>query len=91
MRLLQIGEDGTFRPVRHDGRTSDYAILSHTWGPDDDEVIYADLTRDSCPKETRDRCQKKTGCHRLVFCSKRAAKDNLGFFWVDTCCIRNVA
>ncbi|KAH8626005.1 hypothetical protein IG631_19884 [Alternaria alternata] len=56
-----------------------YAILSHTWGSDEDEVTFAGL-RDTLVK-------KKTGYSKLTFCSHQAAQDKLEFFWVDTCCI----
>ncbi|KAK7192341.1 HET domain-containing protein [Paraphaeosphaeria sporulosa] len=29
----------------------------------------------------------KTGYHKLAFCKKQAAPDNLQYFWVDSCCI----
>ncbi|XPS69646.1 hypothetical protein M3J07_001896 [Ascochyta lentis] len=56
-----------------------YAILSHTWGPDSDEVTFKDITKG--------RGKSKPGYHKLTFCSKQAAKDGIEFFWVDTCCI----
>ncbi|KAI1669708.1 HET-domain-containing protein [Pyrenophora tritici-repentis] len=56
-----------------------YAILSHTWGSDEDEVTY---------KELRDaQAKRKSGYSKPYFCSKQAAEDELEFFWVDTCCI----
>ena len=54
------------------------AILSHTWGADDDEVTFDDL-------------EKKTGLNKAGyakpwFSAKQAGADGLHHFWVDTCC-----
>ncbi|RYP49603.1 hypothetical protein DL768_004724 [Monosporascus sp. mg162] len=80
MRLLQLEDDGGFRLVECFGKNIPrYAILSHTWGADHEEVTFKDLTEGAG--------KNKTGYRKLVFCGKQAAKDNLQFFWVDTCCI----
>jgi hypothetical protein len=81
MRLLQrLPENGGFSLVERLGdHIPPYAILSHTWGLDKDEVIYKDVTKG--------RGKSKPGYCKLEFCSEQAAKDGLEFFWVDTCCI----
>lgn len=80
MRLLEIKEDGGFGCVQFIGRdTPPYAILSHTWGADDDEVTFGDLTRGTD--------KSKAGYRKLAFCANQAVRDDLRFFWVDTCCI----
>ena len=56
-----------------------YAILSHTWGADDDEVTFDDLQNGLG--------KSKAGHAKLQFCGKQARKDDLHYFWVDTCCI----
>jgi hypothetical protein len=56
-----------------------YAILSHTWGSDADEVTYKDLI-DKVGKD-------KLGYKKLEFCAKQAKHHHLSHFWVDTCCI----
>ncbi|PMD58704.1 HET-domain-containing protein [Hyaloscypha bicolor E] len=56
-----------------------YAILSHTWGDDDEEVTFIDLAESS-----RDI---KAGYQKIQFCADQAARDSLEYFWVDTCCI----
>ncbi|OAL47428.1 HET-domain-containing protein [Pyrenochaeta sp. DS3sAY3a] len=56
-----------------------YAILSHTWGADYEEVTFSDM------KEKTGKM--KAGYRKLTFCAERAAQDGLQFFWVDTCCI----
>ncbi|KAI0123363.1 kinesin light chain 1 [Xylariales sp. AK1849] len=80
MRLLSLQEDGRV------SLTSDtiedippYAILSHTWGNDEQEVIFQDLDQGSG--------QRKDGYQKVVFCGKQAACDGIKYFWVDTCCI----
>lgn len=80
MRLLRIEEDGEFRLVEYVGRDIPrYAILSHTWGADREEVSFKDLTEGIG--------RGKIGYRKISFCGKQAAKDGLQFFWVDTCCI----
>ena len=56
-----------------------YAILSHTWGADDDEVTFNGL-------KTRSG-KSKAGYAKIQFCGKQAREDDLHYFWVDTCCI----
>jgi len=80
MRLLQIDDSGEFNLVEHVGRDAPpYAILSHTWGADKDEVTFKDLTQGAG--------KNKPGYRKLSFCAEQAASDGLQFFWVDTCCI----
>jgi len=80
MRLLQIKDSGEFNLVEYVGiNIPRYAILSHTWGADNEEVIFRDLV-DGVGKD-------KTGYRKLNFCAKQATSDGLQFFWVDTCCI----
>ena len=56
-----------------------YAILSHTWGEDCEEVKYKDFMEGT---------QKtKIGYNKIEFCRTQAAWDGLNYFWVDTCCI----
>ena len=80
MRLLQLQQDGDFSLVEHVGNNiPPYAILSHTWGSDNDEVTFRDLVEGTG--------KGKTGYRKLTFCGKQAAQDGLELFWVDTCCI----
>jgi hypothetical protein len=78
MRLLQVDENGEFS-LTDDliGNIPPYAILSHTWAEDHEEVNYRDLTIG--PRKT------KSGYKKLRFCAERAARDGLQHFWVDTC------
>jgi hypothetical protein len=80
MRLLQFDKDGAFSLIERTGQdVPPYAILSHTWGNDEDEVKFKDIVEGTV--------NDKPGYRKLDFCQKQAAKDNLQFFWVDTCCI----
>ena len=80
MRLLLVDENSEFSLT--DDLVSNippYAILSHTWAEDDEEVNFRDLTIG--PRRT------KSGYKKLRFCAERASRDGLQHFWVDTCCI----
>ncbi|KAH7396341.1 heterokaryon incompatibility protein-domain-containing protein [Pyrenochaeta sp. MPI-SDFR-AT-0127] len=80
MRLLRIDSDGEFSLVEYVRKDiPPYAILSHTWGEDHEEVSFRDFSHGLS--------KSKAGHKKLVFCGKRAAYDNLRYFWVDTCCI----
>jgi hypothetical protein len=80
MYLLQLEDDGKFGLVEFVGKNiPSYAVLSHTWGPDDEEVTFNDLMNGTG--------KSKAGYHKIHFCGRQAANDGLRFFWVDTCCI----
>ncbi|QPC63031.1 hypothetical protein HYE67_005262 [Fusarium culmorum] len=55
-----------------------YAILSHRWGADNEEVSFSDIT---------DGLTRKAGMAKLKGCCKQAKKDKLDYVWIDTCCI----
>jgi ankyrin repeat protein len=81
MRLLQLSESGELSLTKD--KVDDipqYAILSHTWGNDDDEVTFEDLEK---------RLGKsKVGYTKLEFCGNQAKKNGIDYFWIDTCCIK---
>lgn len=79
MRLLQFSEEALNLQDFDEDSTPPYAILSHTWGANKDEVTFDDVIRDIA--------QTKPGFHKIQFCGRQAAKDGLEYFWVDTCCI----
>lgn len=81
MRLLTWDFDGNFRLETFDDARArpKYAILSHTWGSDNEEVIYQDITTGSG--------KHKIGHEKLNFSRTRAIKGGLNFVWIDTCCI----
>ncbi|KAF1932604.1 HET-domain-containing protein [Didymella exigua CBS 183.55] len=80
MRLLKYEEDGelTITPF-DDNAIPPYAILSHTWGADTEEVTFADLAKGGG--------QAKRGYQKIRFCGEQASRDGLEYFWIDTCCI----
>ncbi|KAH7381555.1 hypothetical protein BKA66DRAFT_512449 [Pyrenochaeta sp. MPI-SDFR-AT-0127] len=80
MRLLRVEAENNFSLVEYTGRhTPQYAILSHTWGADHEEVTFKDFLEGTA--------KSKAGYRKLTFCGGQAAKHGLQFFWVDTCCI----
>jgi energy-coupling factor transporter ATP-binding protein EcfA2 len=82
MRLLEVGENGkvslTKDLIKDIPR---YAILSHTWGTDEEEVTFDDL------KENSGKTKEKKGYRKIEFCAGKARQDGLQYFWIDTCCI----
>jgi hypothetical protein len=79
MRLLHILDDGNLSLVEFfEDDTPPYAILSHTWGPDNEEVSYRDFIEETGIQ--------KRGRGKIAFCARQAASDKLKHFWVDTCC-----
>ena len=80
MRLLEHKDNSDFSLIEFVDRTIPrYAILSHTWGADGEEVTFKDLVEGTG--------KSKAGCAKIHFCANQAAKDGLRYFWVDTCCI----
>ena len=71
-----------------------YAILSHTWLGDDDEVTYQELQsltanlQCQCNKNARDQCiRDKKGYAKILSFCRLAKSDGFQYAWVDTCCI----
>ena len=80
MRLLRINSDGSFSLTWFVGnRIPRYAILSHRWEEDDQEVTLEDMSNGVA--------SSKKGYKKIQFCGEQAKNDGLGFFWVDSCCI----
>ncbi|KAK4208162.1 vegetative incompatibility protein HET-E-1 [Rhypophila decipiens] len=59
-----------------------YAILSHTWGAEAEEVSLQEL---NAPFESTDA--KAAGFDKIHKACQRAKRDGLEYTWVDTCCI----
>ncbi|EOA81790.1 uncharacterized protein SETTUDRAFT_97772 [Exserohilum turcica Et28A] len=79
MRLVHIDDDGSFSLVEFVGEDAPpYAILSHTWGADHEEVTYQDMVQGTGGA--------KSGFEKICLCARQAAEDDLAYFWVDTCC-----
>ncbi len=80
MHLLKINGDGNFSLTTFvGGKVPSYAILSHTWEADDQELTFQDLISGTG--------RNKDGYRKIQFCGDQAKKDCLRYFWVDTCCI----
>jgi len=81
MRLLQRDNAGKYglTPDLTPDQIPPYAILSHTWGPD--EVVFTDIAN------TQDWWDQKAGSAKIRFCANQAGRHGLRYFWVDTCCI----
>lgn len=56
-----------------------YAILSHTWGRGEDEVLFADMEEG--------RAEGKAAYKKVQYSCKQAAAHGFGYIWIDTCCI----
>ncbi|KAF7531749.1 hypothetical protein G7054_g8587 [Neopestalotiopsis clavispora] len=85
MRLLQLGAGDQLtltKYLTHD--IPPYAILSHTWGSEEEEVLLQDIQGDA----REDAIWRQTyGYRKILFCGQQAKRDGIQHFWVDTCCI----
>ncbi|KAF2280445.1 uncharacterized protein EI97DRAFT_498619 [Westerdykella ornata] len=67
----------TYELVDVGSRLERYAILSHTWGPE--EVSFQEYQAGSA--------RHKSGYRKIVSTCHRAQEDGYDYVWVDTCCI----
>ncbi|TGO09844.1 hypothetical protein BTUL_0153g00300 [Botrytis tulipae] len=80
MRLLENNDDGEVRLTKNFVvDIPRYAILSHTWGTDEEEVTFRDMIEGIG--------KSKAGYKKIRFCGEQAERDGIQYFWVDTCCI----
>ncbi|KAH7354734.1 heterokaryon incompatibility protein-domain-containing protein [Rhexocercosporidium sp. MPI-PUGE-AT-0058] len=80
MRLLRLQDGGKFSLEEFQRKDIPrYAVLSHTWGMDHEELTFKDLMDGTGTA--------KAGYKKIQFCTTQAACDGLQFSWVDTCCI----
>src|ERR1700753_3467842 len=61
----------------HEHDAPPYAILSHTWGPE--ELLHEDVLNH--------QGREKTGFKKVQHCCEQALQDGLGYAWAATCCI----
>ena len=81
MRLLRRCDTGDFSLTYFDDEAvPPYAILSHTWGADTEEVTFTDLIEGT-------GTNKLLGYKKIRFCGEQTEQDSLEWFWIDTCCI----
>jgi hypothetical protein len=83
MRLLRTDTKELILETVVDGSTP-YAILSHRWLPDAEEITYDDLRGQ---RTNNPILQEKQGWQKLEYCRRQARQDGLRYIWVDTCCI----
>ncbi|KAI8950492.1 heterokaryon incompatibility protein-domain-containing protein [Xylaria longipes] len=57
-----------------------YAILSHTWGDDREELTLAEVQDGRIDKPGAGSVKFRGSC-------RQAEEDGLGYVWIDTCCI----
>ncbi|KAK8075443.1 hypothetical protein PG997_010106 [Apiospora hydei] len=74
--------------------TPSYAILSHTWGPEEvtlqdmqAEFGGADGDQDPADVPSKGRASRKEGFRKIKYTCEQAARDGLKWAWLDTCCI----
>jgi hypothetical protein len=80
MRLLERTSDGELSLTEDfANHIPAYAILSHSWGDEDQEVSFDEMSRGLG--------KSKDGYQKIRFCGEQAASHGLRYFWVDTCCI----
>jgi hypothetical protein len=80
MRLLQRSDTGEITLTRDlHNELPPYAILSHSWGPDAEELTFQDITSGLG--------NEKAGYKKIRFCAEQAQQNGLQYCWVDTCCI----
>jgi len=79
MRLLEDPGNGNLDLVEYHENIPRYAILSHTWGLDGEEVTFKDFMEGTG--------KDKAGYYKIEFCRKQTIHNGLKHFWVDTCCI----
>ncbi|KAK7462980.1 hypothetical protein VKT23_007561 [Stygiomarasmius scandens] len=58
-----------------------YAILSHRWLGDKEEVSYQEFIKQ------RPEMGSKLGFKKIIKACQQALRDNLEYIWIDTCCI----
>lgn len=78
MRLL----NATTQPLQFETFYCDippYAILSHTWGEEDEEATFQDLQGGTG--------SHKPGYQKIKACCEQTKRVGLRYVWIDTCCI----
>ncbi len=61
-----------------------YAILSHTWGAAEEEVIFQDMV-------DLERARRKPGFEKIQGCCQQARRDKFEWVWIDSCCIHKTS
>lgn len=77
--MIHLINVNTLKLEEFRGSVPPYAILSHTWGADHEELSFREITRKNLNKEDLP--------FKVAKCCEQAEKDGLTYAWVDTCCI----
>lgn len=77
MRLINVE---TFKLEEFHEASPPYAILSHTWGADSEEVFFRDIQEGKFEKDGTLPIKFEGSC-------KLAKEDGYRYIWIDTCCI----
>jgi hypothetical protein len=85
MLLLKIEDNGDVSLVEYmdERKIPLYAILSHRWGTDIEEVTFQEIQQKTGTTKTRR--------DKIIACAGQVKEDDLRFIWIDTCCVRHVA
>lgn len=78
MRLINV-KTFSFEEF-HEDEAPSYAILSHTWGKEAEELTFHDIQNGTTKRPG-------IGSVKLQGCCQQARKDEIGYVWIDTCCI----
>jgi hypothetical protein len=80
MHVLEYNKDGELVSRNFDdNKPPQYAILSHRWREEAEEVSFEDIASNAG--------KDKLGYGKIQFCGEQAKRDGLQYFWIDTCCI----
>jgi hypothetical protein len=88
MRLLNV-ETKILESFEGDD-VPEYAVLSHTWGPAREEILFQDLQGDLAWDLTTGPPQdspKAVGWSKLDSACRQSHASGLQYIWIDTCCI----
>lgn len=80
MWLLTAEDPPRLQQFTAENGRPDYAMLSHTWSSDLDEVSFADM------KDLK-KATAKPGWTKIKHTRAAALRHELEYVWVDTCCI----
>ncbi|KAI0197469.1 heterokaryon incompatibility protein-domain-containing protein [Astrocystis sublimbata] len=80
------------RPFMDEKTRPHYAILSHTWFSQDQEVNFQDVESYQQALKRKDdilvnSIESRLGFQKMKGSCKQAVKDDLEWIWIDTCCI----
>lgn len=95
MRLIKVADLSMCPDEVDEDRTfQQYAILSHTWDKDDQELVFSDFipsvaseTPGTLEPEAHWQNTWKTGFKKLENFSQVAKEHRIDHAWMDTCCI----